>query len=118
MEQLRSGSNIKGVYCLLWIHEQLVECLSVSFINYYFAVSYNFHCRIFYFRLTGSQHVKKIIEINEFLLGTMAGGAADCVYWERVLSKQCRLHELRNHERISVAAASKLLSNMAYQYKG
>jgi len=66
----------------------------------------------------GSQHVKKIIEINEFLLGTMAGGAADCVYWERVLSKQCRLYELRNHERISVAAASKLLSNMAYQYKG
>ena len=48
----------------------------------------------------------------------MAGGAADCVYWERVLSKQCRLYELRNHERISVAAASKLLSNMAYQYKG
>jgi len=66
----------------------------------------------------GSQHVKKIIEINEFLLGTMAGGAADCVYWERVLSKQCRLYELKNRERISVAAASKILSNMAYQYKG
>lgn len=66
----------------------------------------------------GSQCVKKIIEINDFLLGTMAGGAADCVYWERVLSKQCRLYELRNRERISVAAASKILSNMAYQYKG
>jgi hypothetical protein len=25
----------------------------------------------------------------------MAGGAADCTYWERVLSKQCRLYELR-----------------------
>merc|ERR1719320_2204760 len=48
----------------------------------------------------------------------MAGGAADCTYWERVLSKQCRLYELRNRERISVAAASKLLSNMAYNYKG
>ena len=36
----------------------------------------------------------------------------------RVLSKQCRLYELRNRERISVAAASKLLSNMAYNYKG
>jgi len=66
----------------------------------------------------GSQSVKKVIEINNYLLGTMAGGAADCVYWERVLSKQCRLYELRNHERISVAAASKLLCNMAYQYKG
>lgn len=62
--------------------------------------------------------VKKIIEINQFLLGTMAGGAADCIYWERVLSKQCRLYELRNRERISVAAASKLLSNIAYNYKG
>ena len=36
----------------------------------------------------GSGSVKKIIEINKFLLGTMAGGAADCTYWERVLSKQ------------------------------
>merc|ERR1712154_414138 len=43
----------------------------------------------------GSGRVKKIIEINRFLLGTMAGGAADCMYWERVLSKQCRLYELR-----------------------
>lgn len=39
----------------------------------------------------------------------MAGGAADCYYWERDLGRQCRLYELRNKERISVAAASKLL---------
>ncbi len=44
----------------------------------------------------GSQHVKKIIEINPQLLGTMAGGAADCSYWERELGKQCRLYELRH----------------------
>lgn len=31
---------------------------------------------------------------------------------------QCRLHELRNRERISVAAASKYLSNLVYSYKG
>lgn len=31
---------------------------------------------------------------------------------------QCRLHELRNKERISVAAASKILSNIVYNYKG
>merc|ERR1712241_798877 len=74
-------------------------------------------------RATGGMHifsgrVKKIIEINRYLLGTMAGGAADFMYWERVLSKQCRLYELRNHERISVAAASKLLSNICFSYKG
>ncbi|XP_064611317.1 proteasome subunit beta type-5-like [Liolophura sinensis] len=65
-----------------------------------------------------SQTVKKVIEINPYLLGTMAGGAADCSYWERVLSKQCRIYELRNKERISVAAASKLLANIVYNYKG
>lgn len=32
--------------------------------------------------------------------------------------KQCRIYELRNKERISVAAASKLLANMVYNYKG
>jgi 20S proteasome subunit beta 5 len=65
-----------------------------------------------------SQTVKKVIEINPFLLGTMAGGAADCSYWERVLARQCRVYELRNKERISVAAASKLLANIVYNYKG
>jgi 20S proteasome subunit beta 5 len=33
-----------------------------------------------------SETVKKVIEINEYLLGTMAGGAADCSYWERYLN--------------------------------
>lgn len=66
----------------------------------------------------GSQSMKKIVEINDYLLGTLAGGAADCVYWDRVLAKQCRTYELRNRERISIAAASKLLSNMIYNYKG
>ncbi|KAI8038612.1 proteasome subunit beta type-5 [Drosophila gunungcola] len=66
----------------------------------------------------GSQSMKKIVEINQFMLGTLAGGAADCVYWDRVLSKECRLHELRNKERISVAAASKIMANIAHEYKG
>ncbi|EDW61242.1 proteasome subunit beta type-5 [Drosophila novamexicana] len=66
----------------------------------------------------GSQSMKKIVEINQFLLGTLAGGAADCVYWDRVLAKECRLHELRNKERISVAAASKIMANIAHEYKG
>lgn len=29
-----------------------------------------------------SQTVKKVIEINPHLLGTMAGGAADCQFWQ------------------------------------
>lgn len=62
--------------------------------------------------------VKKVIEINPFLLGTMAGGAADCSYWERELGMRCRLYELRNGRRISVAAASKLLANTMMSYRG
>lgn len=66
----------------------------------------------------GSGTVKKIIEINPYLLGTMAGGAADCSFWERDLGRRCKLYELRNKERISVAGASKLLANTVYYYKG
>lgn len=40
----------------------------------------------------GSGTVKKIIEINPYLLGTMAGGAADCSFWERDLGRRCRLY--------------------------
>jgi len=66
----------------------------------------------------GSGTVKKVIEISPYLLGTMAGGAADCSFWERNLAFQCRVHELREGTRISVAAASKILGNILYQYRG
>ncbi|KAI0981610.1 hypothetical protein GJ496_010379 [Pomphorhynchus laevis] len=65
-----------------------------------------------------SNTVKKVIEINPFLLGTMAGGAADCSLFERDLARSCRVYELRNKKRISVAAASKILCNQVYRYKG
>jgi 20S proteasome subunit beta 5 len=65
-----------------------------------------------------SQTVKKVIEINPYLLGTMAGGAADCQFWQRNLGVQCRLYELNNKRRISVAGASKLLANTLYSYRG
>lgn len=42
----------------------------------------------------------------------------DCQYWLAYLGIQCRLHELRHKRRISVAAASKILSNLVYSYKG
>lgn len=65
-----------------------------------------------------SQTVKKVIEINPYLLGTMAGGAADCQFWERNLGRQCRLYELNNGKRITVRAASKLLANTVFSYRG
>ena len=52
--------------------------------------------------------------MNSYLLGTMAGGAADCYYWERYLNMECRLFEMKNKERISISAASKILQNIVY----
>ncbi|TGZ85116.1 proteasome-domain-containing protein [Ascodesmis nigricans] len=65
-----------------------------------------------------SQTVKKVIEINDKMVGTMAGGAADCQFWLSYLGMECRLHELRHKRRITVAAASKILANIVYSYKG
>lgn len=48
----------------------------------------------------------------------MAGGAADCSFWERYLAKLCRIYQLRNGERITVAHASKILANIFYNYRG
>ena len=61
--------------------------------------------------------MQKVLEINEYLLGTMAGGAADCQYWERTLGMECRLWELRNGSKITVAAASKILASITYAYR-
>lgn len=66
----------------------------------------------------GSGSVQKVIRISKYLLGTMAGGAADCSFWERNLAMQTRVHELREGKRISTAAASKMLANVVYSYRG
>ncbi|GIX63015.1 proteasome subunit beta [Babesia caballi] len=65
-----------------------------------------------------TQNISKVIEINSYLLGTMAGGAADCTYWERHVAKLCRLHELRNQERVSVAHAAQMLANIFFYFRG
>lgn len=66
----------------------------------------------------GSQKVRKVIEINDYLLGTMAGGAADCSFWERRLAMWCKLYELRHEEKVPISAASQYLANMITQYRG
>ncbi|MCQ2816143.1 MAG: hypothetical protein MJ252_02645 [archaeon] len=65
-----------------------------------------------------SQEVRKILEINSYLLGTMAGGAADCAFWERNLAQWCQLYELRNGHKVPVSAASECLCNWISQYRG
>jgi len=65
-----------------------------------------------------SGQVRKVIEINDYLLGTMAGGAADCMFWERRLAQWAKLYELRHGEKVPVSAASQCLANFVCQYKG
>ncbi|XP_043914035.1 proteasome subunit beta type-11-like [Protopterus annectens] len=61
---------------------------------------------------------EKVIPIHKHLVGTTSGTSADCFVWKHILARECRLYELRNGQRLTVAGASKLLANMLYQYKG
>uniref|UniRef100_A0A914IB81 proteasome endopeptidase complex n=1 Tax=Globodera rostochiensis TaxID=31243 RepID=A0A914IB81_GLORO len=65
-----------------------------------------------------SKTVMKIIPINDRMVTTLAGGAADCLYWTRHVSKYCNLFELRENTQISVAATSQYLANVLYGYRG
>ncbi|KAJ4460247.1 putative Proteasome subunit beta type-5 [Paratrimastix pyriformis] len=65
-----------------------------------------------------SQTVQKVLEVSPYIIATMAGGAADCAYWHRVLQSEVRLYELRNKSHMSVAGASQIFANIMYQYKG
>jgi 20S proteasome subunit beta 5 len=68
-------------------------------------------------KFISSQNVKKVIEINSYLIGTMAGGAADCFFWERNLGSFCHLYELKNNHKVSISGASKILTNMIFKYR-
>jgi 20S proteasome subunit beta 5 len=63
----------------------------------------------------GSKTTQKVLPINSHMLGTMAGGAADCSFWIRKLRSEAAMHELTEDRRMSVARASRLLSNALYE---
>jgi 20S proteasome subunit beta 5 len=66
----------------------------------------------------GSKTTQKVLPVNTHMLGTMAGGAADCSYWIRALKAQAQLYELTEGRRMSVVRASRLLSNALYDNRG
>jgi len=65
----------------------------------------------------GSKTVQKVLPINSHVLGTMAGGAADCSYLIRLLRSEAQLYELKHptNRRMSTARISQLLAKMLYQ---
>ncbi|VDM37451.1 unnamed protein product [Toxocara canis] len=67
--------------------------------------------------ILASKSVMKILDIGDRMVATMAGGAADCQFWTRVVAKYCTLYELREKSEITVAAASKYFSNVLYGYR-
>lgn len=64
-----------------------------------------------------SETVRKVIEISPRKLATIAGGAADCQYWEAWLSQEVRMFELRHGKEPSVAASSRIMVNLINYYK-
>jgi 20S proteasome subunit beta 5 len=66
----------------------------------------------------GSKTTQKVLPVNSHILGTMAGGAADCMFWIRKLKAQAILYESIEGSRMTVARASRLLSNALYDNRG
>ena len=64
-----------------------------------------------------TQTVKKVIEISPKKLATIAGGAADCQFWEAWLSQEVRMFELKHGKEPSTAAASRIMVNLINHYK-
>ena len=65
----------------------------------------------------GSKTVNKVLPINTKMLGTMAGGAADCTYWIRKAQAESRHYELAEGKPITVARVSRLLADYLYANK-
>ncbi len=64
-----------------------------------------------------SRAVEKIIQLNDRMVASLAGTAADCQYWLAWLSMQLRLFELQNGRKPSVATASKICVNLISYYR-
>lgn len=66
----------------------------------------------------GSRTVKKIFPISSHCVATMAGGAADCAYWIRRISRVSKLLAYKFGQTLGVASVAKLLSSNLREYKG
>lgn len=65
-----------------------------------------------------SQKLSKVIPISDTILCTLAGNAADCVYWLRILTKECRSYEAKYQTQMSARHAANLVVNTVRKYRG
>ena len=66
----------------------------------------------------GSRTTRKILPIGRELLGTMAGGAADCAFWIRHVSAEVKKLELEDGGTVGAARASRILADALVRYRG
>ncbi|KAF3698955.1 Proteasome subunit beta type-11 [Channa argus] len=62
--------------------------------------------------------VHKITAIHSHLVVTSSGSGADCMLWERILTREIRLYQLRHRQHLSIRGTAKLLSFMLHPFKG
>lgn len=65
--------------------------------------------------LIASQNVSKVVEISPYLLGTLAGSAADCRIWYRCLALRCRQHESLYKTKLKVREGSCCMAKLFLQ---
>ncbi|XP_053555929.1 proteasome subunit beta type-11-like [Bombina bombina] len=69
-------------------------------------------------KLVCSPDSRKAKLIHSHLLASTSGSAADCQFFGRVLSRECRLYQLRNGHMPSVRGAARLLSFLMLPFRG
>lgn len=69
--------------------------------------------------LYATQNGKKIMELDNCMLGTIAERAGDYVHWQRVLASECRLYRLTNgNKNMPISTASKIIQNIVNRFQG
>lgn len=83
-----SRASMGGYICMFYLHnggDSISFLLALVLLCLIVQVMLTFWFVFLFCSISASQSVKKIIEINPYMLGTMAGGAADCQFWHRNL---------------------------------
>ena len=58
----------------------------------------------------GSRTVRKVFPVSKSIVATMAGGAADCAFWIRYISRVAKINEYRYDINLNAKAIARLLS--------
>jgi 20S proteasome subunit beta 5 len=66
----------------------------------------------------GSRTVKKIFPVNKHIIATMAGGAADCAHWIRLLARRVAIIEEQYSTKLLVKGVAMLLTAQLRDFKG